>query len=1264
MSKYRWHQVQDFNTRLFCESVRHVAKFLYALAGLIGGAVSSAYGQAEPSIPVELLTVAESSNFEATSTSAEVETLVSRLTNLAPHIQNLEFGRTAEGRPMTVAIVSREPYTIGERDARLRALVIANIHSGECDGKEAMLRLLRELAFQPEHPWLDKMVLIIVPNYNADGNDRMGLANRPGQIGPQQGMGMRENAQHMDLNRDFVKLDSPEARNLVALMDEVHPTLFIDCHTTNGSRHRYGLTYDIPHNPATSTILRQFLRERMMPAITTEMAERGWLTFYYGTPDGQNRRWQTYGFEPRYSTEYAGMRGHLSILSESYSYISYRERIDVTHAFVSECLQFLYENADDVVGVLGEVEAEIAEADRREQPLPLALNARMAPVEGTFTLHAFQGEESHDYEIELWNHYEPTVVTTVPQAYLIPADMSRVADRLRMHGIVLEELIEPQELWVEIETITHLQRASQAFQKHNLVQLDTQAEKQLRRVPAETFVVRTAQPLGRLACYLLEARSCDGLATWNFLDDLLEVNGEYPIWRVPNADSLPVRRVWQVPPRERLTLEKIDGPGNLLESLPKPVKFHPGSNYYVLDQWGRPTFVDPESGAFVSPRRGGRGGPDRDRRGLAGVLERRLAEALPDVPREVRASLAGGQRTESVDGNWFALTLGDLSVLVDAEQDRALAIGQPGRAAELISFSPDSRFCVYVANGGLHAVDRQTWQSREIAVRRHDRELVGKLDWVYQEELYGRGNYYGYWISPDSREVAFLRLDESHVPRVPILNHLTWHGELEWMDYPKAGDPLPIATLQIATLEALQPTRDVELPEDPEGQLMSHVSWGPHSGRLFIQTQNREQTYLRLSAVARGGRQAEWLLTDATPAWIESPGKPHELPNGDFIWLSPRDGHAHLYRYSAAGEVIEQLTAGNWQVLGLYGIDPHGEWVYYRANRFDPLGAQVFRLQLSSNQMELLTPESGTHDAEFSADWNYFIDNYSDMLRPNISVLRRVDGTFLRLLNVGHDDRLEYLAMREPKLVRIPCDDAGVMDGQLILPPDFDSRRRYPVVVHIYAGAQAPRVRDAFGGKWYLFHQLLAQHGYVVWVCDNRAASLRSTEQAWSVHGQLGVEELADIEEGLDWLIAQGWVDEQRIGIWGWSYGGYMTAYAMTHSNRFACGISGAPVTDWRNYDAIYTERLMGPPQNNPQGYEQTSVVKAAGNLQGRLLLIHGAVDDNVHLGNTLQLAHELQAAGKTFQMQIYPASQHGIVDPLRALHLRKTMLEFFLENL
>ena len=254
--------------------------------------------------------------------------------------------------------------------------------------------------------------------------------------------------------------------------------------------------------------------------------------------------------------------------------------------------------------------------------------------------------------------------------------------------------------------------------------------------------------------------------------------------------------------------------------------------------------------------------------------------------------------------------------------------------------------------------------------------------------------------------------------------------------------------------------------------------------------------------------------------------------------------------------------------------------------------------------------------------------------------------------------------IREPESLQVSARDGHLLDAQLIKPYDFDPNRKYPVLVHVYSGPQAPTVRNSWSGTTYLWHQMLAQQGYVIWLCDNRSATQGSAADAWPIHRNLGENELRDIEDGLDWLTQQPWIDGDRIGIWGWSYGGYMSAYALTHSKRFRLGIAGAPVTDWRNYDTIYTERYMGLPQTNPEGYRSSSVNEAAADLHGHLLLIHGSMDDNVHLTNTLQLVFELQKHNKSFDLMIYPKSRHGVSEPRLNRHLRALMTRTILEKL
>lgn len=479
-----------------------------------------------------LVTVAESSDFEATCTSQQCETFVYNCSVRAGHIDQITFGSTVEDRNMVAAVVSRPTAVITDRDERLRILVIGNIHSGECAGKEAILLLLRSLVEDEQHRWLKNAVIVFVPNYNADANDKMSLDNRPGQIGPAKGMGLRENAQGLDLNRDFIKAESPEATALLRLMNDFDPHLFIDCHTTNGSKHRYELTYDIPHNPATAAPIRDYLRQKMMPRVTNAMQSEGLSTFYYGNFDRDHTTWTTYGFEPRYSTEYVGLRGRLAVLSEAYSYIPYRDRILATKAFVTACLDDVIASSATVAELIRNADGQLTASSASDaQPISLPLDAEVAPFEQTFVVKGYKDDQPHDYTCRFLGDFQPTLTTTLPAAYLVPAAHEKVVALLQKHGIQISQLSEDRSLEVEIDRLTELKRSERPFQGHRMQRAGSVRRTELHQIPAGTWIVRTNQPLGRLASYILEPQSNDGLVVWNFLDDVIAVDRDYPILR-------------------------------------------------------------------------------------------------------------------------------------------------------------------------------------------------------------------------------------------------------------------------------------------------------------------------------------------------------------------------------------------------------------------------------------------------------------------------------------------------------------------------------------------------------------------------------------------------------------------------------------------------------------------------------------------------------------------------------------------------------------
>ncbi len=550
------------------------------------------------------LTVAEKSDFKSTSTSAEVVEFIDWCAAHSDHVKKFVFGKTVEGREMVGVTISKEKYELGQKDDRVRLLVIGNIHSGECAGKEALLMMLRELTLDPANQWLDHIVIVMVPNYSADSNDRMGLNNRRGQIGPENGMGRRENAQGLDLNRDFVKLDSPEARALVGLMDKVDPQIFIDCHTTNGSKHQYALTYDVPHNPACPEPIRDYLRTKMMPEVTKRLETAGTLTFYYGNFNRDQTQWTTYGYEPRYSTEYAGLRGRLGILSEAYSYITYKERIFATKQFVSTILDYVSENWEAIVKLVQTVDEDlVAAASQQPQRISVSLAAKVISFDEKCAIKGYKDDQPCDYLCEFVGKYESTKQSPLPFAYLIPADQVRVVDRLLMHGVKVKRLAKDVELEVEVDTVKDLDRAQRAFQEHNMVRVAANRAVDSRAIKKGTFVVPTAQPLGRLISYLLESESDDGLAYWNFFDDQLKIDAEFPVLRVAAPTALELEDVTKVEAKIPLSLDLIDGPDALLANQPDPPQWQGKTNQIETKSWGRSLLVDAESQSFTGDGR-------------------------------------------------------------------------------------------------------------------------------------------------------------------------------------------------------------------------------------------------------------------------------------------------------------------------------------------------------------------------------------------------------------------------------------------------------------------------------------------------------------------------------------------------------------------------------------------------------------------------------------------------------------------------------------
>lgn len=603
-------------------------------------------------------------------------------------------------------------------------------------------------------------------------------------------------------------------------------------------------------------------------------------------------------------------------------------------------------------------------------------------------------------------------------------------------------------------------------------------------------------------------------------------------------------------------------------------------------------------------------------------------------------------------------------------------------------FSPDGRWVSFVRENNLFVVEVDRGREKQLTRDGNDTVFNGYLVWVYEEELYGRGNKRGYWWSPDSSRIAFLRLDEGKLPNFVLANDIVTDQVIENARYPQAGDPNPLVELGIADVnkgtfipnagrlgrvgERLprslvrigDAVKFVDLKAyKPDDRLIARVAWAPKGNDLTFQVLNREQTFLDLNRVSQTGK-VEKILQETTPTWVEVYDNPEFVHDGTFVWQSARNGWRHLYLYDSRGHEMRKLTDGKWEVRNLYGVDPNGEWAYFSATKDSHIAENVYRVNIKDGAIQRLSQGDGTHSALFNSTFTNYVGGWSDVNTPPKQKLHRSDGSIVRTLNENTVDALAQYKLGSTDFLKVKTRDGFEMEAMMIRPPDFNANKKYPVLIYTYAGPHAPQVRNAWGGSRYMWFQMLAQKGYIVWVCDNRSASGKGEESVWPIYKNLGPLELRDIEDGVDYLKSMSFVNAERIGMFGWSYGGFMTSYAMTHSKSFKMGIAGGSVTDYALYDSIYTERFMLQPQNNREGYDKTNVLKAAGNLSGRLLLIHGAMDDNVHMQNTTKFVYELQKAGKQFDLMIYPTQRHGVTNPPQVHHMYSMMTDYVLKNL
>ena len=570
-------------------------------------------------------------------------------------------------------------------------------------------------------------------------------------------------------------------------------------------------------------------------------------------------------------------------------------------------------------------------------------------------------------------------------------------------------------------------------------------------------------------------------------------------------------------------------------------------------------------------------------------------------------------------------------------------------------FSPDGSRVAFVRKHNLFVADREGTGLRQLTHDADDDILNGEVDWVYAEELDVRHNYF--W-SPDSRQILFLQMYESAVPTYPIADLIPIQPTVDFQKYPKAGDPNPQVRLGVVNASGGK-VRWLRVPTDSgdkqPGPPQLHEFYIPRFGWLrpgiaWVEVLNRAQDRLDLYFVAVDGN-ARLVLSERSPTWVEVNDNFAVVGTDRFLWTSWRDGHTHLYLYSfngadsTAGEAKPeaQLTHGDFEVFDVTYVDEAGKLVYFTANAGDDRQRRLFRVHFDGSGFEQVSREPGTHEPTFDGRGEWYIDKFSAIMSPPRLSLCRVGGD--GACNTFWESRsLAAYNLVAPQFADFRADDGTVLHGSLIMPPNVPAGTKIPLVLYPYGGPGAQQVRDVWGGNRFLFNQMLAQKGIAVLSVDNRGSAGRGRAFAGVVRGELGKIEIQDqlsaLSQALDRYPA---LDKDRVGFWGWSYGGTMTLWALTRTTAFKAGVAVAPVTDWRDYDSIYTERYLSLPQLNAEGYRRSSPVSTAADLHGSLLLVQGTGDDNVHLQNTAQMTEAFINAGKRFQLMLYPRKLHSI---------------------
>lgn len=587
-------------------------------------------------------------------------------------------------------------------------------------------------------------------------------------------------------------------------------------------------------------------------------------------------------------------------------------------------------------------------------------------------------------------------------------------------------------------------------------------------------------------------------------------------------------------------------------------------------------------------------------------------------------------------------------------KDKDIYIQYPGSQAKQLTqspeideqnptLSPDGKYVAFTRKSDLYSLDVNTGKEIRYTTDGTDVIYNGWSSWVYYEEILGRPtNYKAFWWSPDSKQLAFMRFDDTNVPMFPIYVSKGQHGYLEETRYPKAGDPNPEVKVGFVKVEG-SPVVWASFNEKDD-QYFGQPYWSFDSQSIMVQWMNRDQTNLKFYAVNPNDGSKSEIYNEEQPTWINLDHDEritYLADNKHYILKSDKTGWAHYYLYTLSGKLVNPLTSGEWQVKEIAHIDEKAKVLYFTARKENSATVDLYRVNFNGKNFRRLTFGDYTHDVKVSPDGKHFITSYSNIHTPTKVALVNNNGRVIKELADSKSAEFANYNVGKREYFTIPSED-GKFNLPVIItyPTDFDESKQYPVIMSIYGGPDAGTVKNTWKG---VNGQYWANEGVIQIECDHRASGHFGKQGVAWMHRNLGNWELVDYITIAKWLKAKPWVAKDKLLITGHSYGGYMTCLALTKgADYFDFGIAGAPVTGWELYDTHYTERWMDTPQANPEGYKNGSILPYVDQYKGRLRIMHGDLDDNVHMQNTIQLVDALTDRQVPFELMIYPGSRHG----------------------